>query len=95
MSCWYSRRALKSSVTFCVALLLEREGELPRELGYAAHNLPRPDVAAAFNEPRFRDVGWWFAWDSRAVANGDYRLWVEAHLTCGYIQIAVPIRVEN
>lgn len=80
---------------FCVTLLLQRGAETPIELGRAAHNLPRPDVAEALGEPRFRDVGWRFAWDSRHTPNGDYTLWVEAHLTCGYRQTAVPVRIAN
>lgn len=80
---------------FCVVILLQCGEELPRELGYARHNLPRPDVAAAFGEQRFRDVGWHFEWDSRSVADGDYRLWVEVHYTCGYRHVAVPVTVAN
>lgn len=80
---------------FCVAILLQRGEEVPVELGYASHNLPRPDVASAFEVSRFRDVGWRFSWDSRQVANGEYRLWVEAHLTCGYKQKSVLVRVDN
>jgi hypothetical protein len=80
---------------FCVVILLQRGEELPRELGYARHNLPRPDVATAFGEERFRNVGWQFEWDSRAVADGDYRLWVEAHYTCGYRHVAVPVTIAN
>jgi len=80
---------------FCITLLLQRNGETPHEIGFAAHNLPRPDVAEAYSVERFRDTGWWLHWDSRTVENGEYILWVEAHLTCGYRHEHIPVRVEN
>jgi SAM-dependent methyltransferase len=80
---------------FCVTLLLQSGGELPREIGYAQHNLPRPDVADAYQQPRYLNSGWHYRFDSRSVPNGDYTLWVEVHLTCGYRHLSVPVQVEN
>jgi SAM-dependent methyltransferase len=80
---------------FCVSALLQREGETPREIGFAQHNLPRPDVAEAFGEPRFHNTGWHLDWDSATVENGTYTLWIEAHLTCGYRHVSIPVQVAN
>ena len=80
---------------FCITLLLQSSDELPQEIGYAQHNLPRPDVAAAYSEPRYLYCGWLCKFDSRSVPNGEYTLWVEAHLTCGYRHVSLPVRVEN